>query len=259
MKQMNICEQFALGIGDLFTCSQHGEYQRVRTPYLYPDGDIIDVFCKAQGDVVLVTDLGETLRWLRMQSTSPRRSQKQRALIQDVCLTHGVELYKGVLLARSRPGDQLPAVVSRVAQAALRVSDLWFTFRTGSVESLEDEVSEFLTERRFSFERGERLVGRSGRIWSPNFHVRTARRSSLLYLLATGSRSAARAIVHQVHTAWYDLNHLAAGPEALKFVSLFDDPADVWSDEDFRFAEELSTVTRWSQPDQFVEVLRNAA
>ena len=26
-------------IGALFTCSEHGEYQRIRTPYLYPDGD----------------------------------------------------------------------------------------------------------------------------------------------------------------------------------------------------------------------------
>ena len=23
-------------IGALFTCSEHGEYQRIRTPYLYP-------------------------------------------------------------------------------------------------------------------------------------------------------------------------------------------------------------------------------
>lgn len=258
MNQINICQDFSGGLAALFDCQPHGDYQRIRTPYLYPDGDNIDVFCKPQGDVTLVTDLGETTRWLRMQTLSPRRSPKQKTLIEDACLTHGVEFYKGMLLARCRQGDQLSAVVVRLAQAALRVSDLWFTFRTRSVESVTDEVADFLAEREFRFERGEKLAGRSGRVWTPDFHVRAVQRSSLIYVLSTGSRSAAQSVVNHVHTAFFDLNQLAAGPEALQFVSLFDDTADVWSDEDFRLAEQLSTVTRWSQPDQFADVLQAA-
>lgn len=258
MSQINICQNFSGGLSALFTCEQVGEYQRIRTPYLYPDGDNIDVFCKPQGEVTLVTDLGETTRWLRMQTVSPRRSPKQRALIEDACLTHGVEFYKGMLLARCRQAEQLSAVVFRVAQAALRISDLWFTYRTRSVESLTDEVADFLAEREFRFDRGEKLTGRSGRVWTPDFHVRSVQRSSLVYVLSTGSRSAARSVVNQVHTAFYDLNQLVAGPEGLKFVSLFDDTADVWSDEDFRLVEQLSTVTRWSQPDEFADALKAA-
>ena len=259
MTPFNICEQFKDGLGELFICSEHGEYQRIRTPYLYPDGDNIDIFCKQQGDVVLVSDLGETTRWLRMQTVAPRRSPKQKALIEDACQTHGVEFYRGMLQARCRPVDQLAAVTFRVAQAALRVSDLWFTFRTRSFESVTDEVAEFLTEKQFQFDRGEKLTGRSGRIWSPDFHVRTVTRSSLVYVLSTGSRSAARGIVNHVHTAFYDLNLLAVGPEALKFVSVFDDTADVWSDEDFRLAEQISTIARWTQPDKFTQILVDAA
>lgn len=255
MNQRNICEQFVGGLGQLFTCSQHGEYQRIRTPYLYPDGDNIDLFCKTEGDVVFVSDLGESTRWLRMQTVSPRRSPKQKALIEDACLTHGVEFYKGMLLARCRSDDQIADVAFRLAQVAIRVSDLWFTFRTRSVESVTDEVADFLTERELRFERGEKLVGRSGRSWTVDFHVCAAVRGSLVYVLSTGSRSAARTVAEHVLAAWYDLNHLAAGPEALRFLSLFDDTADVWSLEDFRLVEDLSTVTRWSHPDHFADVL----
>ncbi len=258
MNAVSIREDFENGLSSLFVCAPYGDYQRIRTPYLYPDGDNIDVFCKSQGDVTLVSDLGETTRWLRMQSVSPRRSPKQTALIEDVCLTHGVEFYKGMLLARCRSSEELTPVAFRVAQAALRVSDLWFTFRTRSVESLTDEVADFLSERQFNFERGEKLAGRSGRVWMPDFHIRSVQRSSLVFVLGTGSKSAARGVVHQVHTAFFDLNHLAAGPEALQFVSLFDDTADVWSDEDFRLAEQLSTVTRWSKPEEFAETLQAA-
>jgi hypothetical protein len=66
-------------------------------------------------------------------------------------------------------------------------------------------------------------------------------------------------VAEHVLAAWYDLSHLAAGPEALRFVSLFDDTADVWTPEDFRLVEPLSTVTRWSQPDEFAWVLAEAA
>lgn len=228
------------------------------TGYLYPDGDNIDLFCKRNGDVITVTDLGETNRWLRSQTLSPRRTPKQHALLQDACLTHGVEFYKGMLLARCRPGDSLAAVVTRVAQAALRVSDLWFTFRNRAVESATDEVADLLSERKLPFDRAEKLAGRSGRSWTVDFHVRVPTQSSLIYVLSTGSRSAARSVTEHVVTAWYDLNHLVAGPEALRFVSLFDDTVDVWSEEDFRLVGELSTVTRWSEPERFVEVLEAA-
>jgi len=240
-------------------CSEHGDYQRIRTPYLYPDGDVIDVFCRAEGDTVTVSDLAETTGWLRMQSAALRRSAKQKLLNEGACLTHGVEFYSGMLQARCRPGEELAQVVTRVAQAAIRVSDLWFTFRAQGVQTITDEVAEFLTERELGFDRAEKLAGRSGRGWTVDFHVRTERRSSLVQVLSTGNRAAAHRVSEHVLAAWHDLNHLAAGPEALTFVSLFDDTADVWAEEDFRLVEPLSTVSRWSRPDEFAAVLSEAA
>lgn len=258
MDASRMCQDLQRNIGALFTCSQQGDYQRVRTPYLYPDGDNIDVFCRADGETVTVSDLAETTGWLRMQTAALRRSPKQTRLITDTCVTHGIEFYRGMLQARCRPGDELAQVVTRVAQAAFRVSDLWFTFRTQAVQSITDEVADFLTEREFGFGRAEKLVGRSGRGWTVDFHVRTERRSSLVHVLTTGNRAAAHRVCEHVLAAWHDLNHLVAGPEALTFVSLFDDTADVWADEDFRLVEPLSTVSHWSRPDEFAAVLREA-
>jgi len=243
----------------LFTCSEQGDYQRIRTPYLYPDGDNIDLFCKVEGDVVTVSDLAETTGWLRMQSVAPRRSPKQARLIEDTCVTHGVEFDQGILGTRCEPGDDLAQVVTRVAQAALRVSDLWFTFRTQAIQSVTSEVAEFLTEREFKFDRGTKWAGRSGCNWTVDFHVHAEPRSSLVLMLSTGNRAAARRVSEHVVAVWHDLSHLAAGPEDLCFVSLFDDTTDVWEEEDFRLVEPLSQVFRWSQPDEFAAVLNEAA
>ena len=49
------------------------------------------------------------------------------------------------------------------------------------------------------------------------------------------------------------------GPQALRFISLFDDTADVWSEEDFKLVESISDIGRWSRPDEFVGLLADAA
>jgi hypothetical protein len=40
------CEAIAEHIGELFTCSSLNGYVKIRTPHLYPDGDVIDLFLK---------------------------------------------------------------------------------------------------------------------------------------------------------------------------------------------------------------------
>lgn len=249
------CDAIAQSLGELFSCSSVSGYSRIRTPFLYPDGDVIDLFYKESQGVPTISDLGETLRWLRMQSLSPRRTQRQQKLIDDVCLTHGLELYKGMLIARIRPSDNFASTVMRLAQGVLRVADLWFTMRTRAMESVSDEVELFLIERQIKFERGERLPGRSGRTWQVDFHTRTPRRSSLVHVLSTGSRAAARGVAEHVLAAWYDLSNLKVGPEGLQFVSLFDDTMDVWTAEDFKLVEDFSVITRWSKQDELVDVL----
>lgn len=249
------CDLIQQTIGELFTCSSVNEYTRIRTPFLYPDGDVIDVYLKEKAGVVTLTDLGESLRWLRMQSLSPRRSPKQQKLVEDICLTHGLEFFKGMFVVRVKAGETMGKAVTRLAQGALRVADLWFTMRTRSVESAGDEVEDFLKEKEIPFERGETLIGRSGKPWRVDFHTRTAKRSSLVSVLSTGSRGASRAMAEHVLATWYDLSNLKIGPEALQFVSLFDDTLDVWSPEDFKLVSDLSEITHWSKPDEFAAKL----
>ena len=257
---MNPCQLIQEQMGELFRCAEVGNYIRVRTPFMYPDGDYIDVFYERgdDGATITLSDLGETVRWLKMQTTSPRRSPKQNQMIQDICLTHGVEFYRGMLQVRYRSGEDLAMAVTRISQAALRTSDIWFTFRTRVVESVTDEIAEYLGEIHIPFERNVTLPGRSGKVWPINFHARTAERSSLVHVLSTGSRGATRRITDHVVATWHDLSQLKVGPEALRFVSLFDDTSDVWSPEDFRQLEELSDIVRWSEPDGFAQILRAA-
>ena len=77
MDVSRLCGDLQMEIGP-FTCSEQGEYLRVWTPYRYPDGDYIDLFCKVERGELTVSDLAETTAWLRMRSAALRRSSRQK-------------------------------------------------------------------------------------------------------------------------------------------------------------------------------------
>lgn len=246
------CESITEQMGLLFICSPLNQHIRIQTPFLYPDGDIIDIFYKEEGDVVTLTDFGETMRWLRMQTVSLRKSSKQRQLIADICLNHNVELYRGMLMLRVRSTENLANSVMRLSQCMMRVSDIWFTFRRMG-ESIADEVEDLLRGHQIRFERSPRVVGRSTRVWRPDFQTRPRTQSSLIQVLSTGSRATARDLAARTSAMWRDLSHLTVGQEALKLISLFDDTLDVWNEEDFRLVGDVSDLAFWSRSDEFLE------
>lgn len=253
----NVCDALAQSLGALYICEPTGDLVRLRTPYLYPDGDGIDLFIRLGPEGTgMVTDLGETVRWLRMQASSEHRTKKQREIIQDVRLTHGVDVFRGMLTASFRDTAGIADAVTRLGQACIRVSDLWYSFRTRAVESLGDEVADYLTENRVLYQRGDVLVGRSHSSWKVDFHART-HRSSLLFVLSSGSRPIAKARAEHVLSAWIDLQHMKIGPEAVQFLSLVDDTMDVWTPETLRLIESdgLSTLIMWSEPQTLLDAL----
>ncbi len=233
---------------------------RVRTPLMYPDGGVVDVFVLENDGRYKITDFGQTLGWLRMQSVGGRRSPRQNRMVEDTCETLGVELDRGQLTLRFVPANALGESVLRLAQAAVRVSDLWFTLRTRAIETVADEVREWLLEKEMSFEQAVKRQGRSGRNWPIDYQVRTDCRISLIFLLSTGSRGAARRITEHALAGCFDLHHLKVkdSQPPVEFVSLFDDKADVWREEDFRLVETHSEVARWSRPDEFERILQAA-
>ena len=149
MNPDELCESLRDSLSALFECTSapHGSV-RVRTPFMYPDGDIVDVFVEERGGESVVTDYGESLGWLQMQSVRDQLTGNQRQMVEDVCLTLGVELDRGQLTLRCANALALSDAIHRLGQAAVRVSDIWFTIRSRAVASVADEVEAWLRERK---------------------------------------------------------------------------------------------------------------
>ena len=126
MKVSDLCESLRSGLSTMCECSPAPQGAvRVRTPFLYPDGDLIDVFVEVRDGEYRVTDYGEALGWLWLQSSSERLTGNQSRMADDICTTLGVELNRGQVSLRSGGATDLGAAIHTVGQAVVRIFDIW--------------------------------------------------------------------------------------------------------------------------------------
>jgi len=251
-----LCRQIAEEVGRSFLCETVGGYIQIRTPFVYPDGQVIDLYVKSGNANWMATDLGETHRWLDSQSWADKRTPAQQDMIQQILKIHGVETFNGALLASFGAEQGVGDAITRLAQAAARVSDIWFTFRVRSTLTMREEVAELLGEKGVKFDRRVEKIGKSESRWFIDFETRTSDRTSLVQVLTTGNRGAAGGIRDRVLTSWFDLGGSDPSMEnGESMISLFDDTLDVWKDEDYRLLEGVSKVAYWSHPEEFVSYL----
>lgn len=256
MTPSELCESLRSSLSALFECSVAPQGAvRIRTPFMYPDGDMVDVFVEERGASYLMTDYGEAMGWLHLQSPSENLTPKQRRMAADVCLTLGVELDRGQLVLRNVRASAVSEAVHSLGQAVVRVCDIWFTVQTRAVETIGDQVDEWLRERSFDFDKNKQHSGESGRVWTVDYEVSSDHRTSLVFLLSTGTQAWARRLSERVVAACTDLSSLPRHQPNTGFVSLFDDTSSVWRDEDFALVERHSQVATWSRPEEFESIL----
>ncbi len=256
MNPATLCAAISDSLPKLFECAVAPEGAvRIRTPFMYPDGDIIDVFIEDHRNSYLLTDYGETIGWLRMQTYSGDLTTNQLLMVEDTCSTLNIVLDRGQLTLECSGISLLGDSVIRLGQACVRASDIWFTFRTRTTRSVADEVDTWLYERALQHKRSTRETGRSGREWTIDFRVVAQDRESLVFILSAGAATRARQLTERVVATCIDLSHLTFKSSASSFISLFDDANGIWKSEDYELVGSVARTASWSRPNEFEKML----
>ena len=113
---------------DIFNCTETPSGSvRVRTRLTYPDGTLVDLFLMGRDDgAVVVTDYGDTIGWLRMQSARGL-TRGQNRKIARVCQSLNVARTQNRVTVIARDCRALGDPVARVAQAAVLISHIGFS------------------------------------------------------------------------------------------------------------------------------------
>lgn len=255
---LQFCERVVATVGDAFTCKQVSSAIRLRTPFQFPDGSLIDIYAGERADGgVWMTDFGEAAAWLRSNSLGLRRSPRQDALVRSVVASLRVSFVRGQICGTAAEAGLFDLVL-RISQAMIRVADISYTLRRRASRAIADDVEELLVEREISYERRVPRVGDSGRQLTVDFETEVAGVGSSVFVLSSGNRSAARRVTEHVFSTVYDLARHKTGANR-KFIALFDDHGDVWEEAAYNLLEEHTSICLWSNPDGFVDELSRAA
>lgn len=100
------------------------------------------MFVEPTDETYSVTDYGEALGWLQLQSFSDKLTPNQRVMIEDICMTLGIQFDMGGLKLTGVDESPLGDTIHRLGQASVRVSDIWLTLRNSAVVDVADEVEQ---------------------------------------------------------------------------------------------------------------------
>lgn len=237
----------------LYTCEQEDTHRlRLLTPFLYPNGDYIELYLEETPAGLYLTDLGEVLGYLSDHGLTFRQSPKRQKTLNDILLTHGVEQFKGELRIRldTAPRD-LAWTIVRLGQSAVQVAALVYTLRLGALATFREEVEEFWIEANVVYETNHRVVGGSGEVHMVDFYL-PRRRPALVETLSSGMSGYASTLTSQVIRIWHDILRVDG---RFAYLSVLDDAADVWRPEWIDQMAQFSEVIVWSERDRLLDVL----
>ncbi|MFM2312321.1 MAG: hypothetical protein RLZZ04_1597 [Cyanobacteriota bacterium] len=254
------CQELAKNIGTLFTCSEFKEFIKITTPFIYPDGDVIDIFYRKINQGFILTDLGETMLWLESQSVSGMRNEKQKELIETIRLTHNLEVKRDMFISRfdsDADSTKLASSILELGQALVRLSDLWILQAGRKTKTILDSVEDFIKKIEIAYEREQPYTGGTDRNWRPHFYTTFKGNNVLTHVLNTDKKSSAKPILCMVNTQWQDLERYKLESN-YKFISLIvdtDESFKIWTEGDKKLLSERSEVKKWSNKKDFQEAL----
>lgn len=236
----------------LFSCQEENGRLRIATPYLYPDGDYIDLYLVETPIGLYLTDLAETMGHLADHEISPQQSPKRSKIIKDILLTQGVELFRGELRTPLEDWDKTAWLVTRLSQAVVQISDLVFSLRLSALTTFKEEVEEYWIESQIPYDVDYSVIGGSGESYTIDFYISIPRRGWLVETLSSQSRSYANTLVSRVIRTWHDLHRVDG---RYGYLSLIDDSTEVWKPEWFDQLADFSEIVVWSEREKLPHVL----
>lgn len=222
---------------------------RLITPYLYPDHDRIELFIRLHGDDAVVSDLGETLRYLETAGMQiigfPKRQFKANRIAEGL----GVQMERGIIVKRGKV-TEIGALVFDVVTACKAVGDLLYSGTAYEPAVFQDEVADYLISQNISAETDVPIQGRSSTDYKVNVRARIGNREALIATISPKSPKGVISRVDHVLRMWNDVNGTR------EKYTLYNDEVTPMRAEDVYLLNTNSSVHRWSARDEFLSALK---
>jgi hypothetical protein len=229
---------------------------RLSTPFVYPNGEHIDVFIERTQslyETYLLSDYGQTglfLRDLRVQNAGTARKKQ---VVEDVLRNSGgVKLKQGDLYLEITAENvkDISEAIFRLAQVCVRIADFALHQRLRSPNPFRDDVEEFFAAHKLTAIPDAKVMSKFNKPIRMDFSVMAAHRMSYVLVLGSMNEASAHNSALEIFRKWYDLGDLPVNR-----VSVYNSASSVVKTEDVERLREKSNVI--SYPDEQDSLLVN--
>lgn len=187
------------------------------TPFIDRHREFIQIFAEQDGEGLLLSDDGHTLRDLRISGLEIASERRIEAL-QSILATHGVRRMGNELQVNTTV-KTFPQRKHQLLQAILAVGDLIHTAQETVVALFREDVRLFLAANQVRFLPDISVTGKSGLPWTFDFAIPASLSNPERYVRAINVPS--RENIVPLMLAWEDLRDVRA-PKSAVFAVLND-------------------------------------
>lgn len=244
MTCLEIKEYINNSVSNLFSCQLENRLLVITTPFSYPDGDDIELFVELGDDSFILSDMGETLRYLDTYLLDINSSNKRKEIFYDVIRSNNLRFKKGVIYAVINNPDKILDAIFNMSQAIVRISDLLYTAKSRSLASFEEEVKNFFDDHQINYEENYPVKTPTNQ-YTFEFAVEKQEGISLIKLLNPPKKATQKPSIERMIQIWYDVSvNLSDEYPKENRITLLDDSYYHWEPRHYSLVENLSIVNK---------------
>ncbi|TAN45900.1 MAG: DUF1828 domain-containing protein [Nitrospirae bacterium] len=254
-----IKRNIATTFGDRFECRPLSHYLVVNTPFTYPNLDGIQVFVETlpNGEVIL-SDKGETLRYLASYQIDPEESENKANVLKSVMSSFDTKFTDGIFYKHSKEGNISDDMLSLV-NTILRISDFQLLQRAKKPKSdffrqVEELIKEIAHDKE-NLEFKKQVEGNSGKRYNATYFIKSA--NAIIEPLPHPIQAVDWTKIATVFQEFYDLKNK---PEAgYTLYAVLDDEDNEWPDEPKVLLSDVAKILLWSRRRQWKDKILKVA
>jgi hypothetical protein len=134
----------------LVTASNSSGWVEISTPFTGFFNDTVDIYAKQEGNKIILSDDGNTIRDLELSGLEISRSSKRKEILDRILVNYGVRISNGELTTEATERD-FPQKKLNLISAISETADIYYLARHTVASVFREDVKAYLDEQELIY------------------------------------------------------------------------------------------------------------
>lgn len=134
----------------LVTATDSSDWVEISTPFIGLFNDTVDIYAKKEGQKIILSDDGNTLRDLELSGLEISRSPKRKEILDRILINYGVRINNDELTTEATERD-FPQKKLNLISAISETADMYYLARHTVASVFREDVKAYLDEQELIY------------------------------------------------------------------------------------------------------------